>query len=85
MLRLWHPDLTDTERAALQFTYDALELPALVGDDENARFFAERQVEAMRSFPEIKRAGGMGSGFGGGGKRKGKNKNKPKKKKGFGG
>lgn len=51
MLRIWHPDLTPTERKALQFTFDALELPGLVSDDAGERFMAEQTVQAVRAFP----------------------------------
>jgi len=40
MLRVWHPELTDTERAALQFLFDVLDVPDLVSDDPVAVFAA---------------------------------------------
>lgn len=57
MFRLWHPDLTAEERGALQFIYDALELPELVSDDPGARFLAEQRVELSRTFPESEGGG----------------------------
>jgi aspartyl/asparaginyl beta-hydroxylase (cupin superfamily) len=51
MLRLWHPDLSDVEREALQFTFDCLEIPGLVSRDPGERFMAEKTVEAIRHFP----------------------------------
>lgn len=72
MLRVWHPELTEMERQALQFTYNALEFPDLVSTDPEERFKAERKVEAARSFPEIKKGIGRKPGFGdaGGGSKK---------------
>lgn len=55
MLRVWHPELSETERQALQFTYNALEFPDLVSTDPEMRFQAERIVEAALAFPEIKK------------------------------
>ena len=72
MMRVWHPDLTSTEREGLQFIYDCLEFPDLVHDDPAQRQKAEEQVQAMRTFPKF-----VARGFGAaGGKKK-----KPKKKK----
>lgn len=53
MLRVWHPELTGVERNALQFTFDCLEVPALVSDDPGERFISEHQVNVMRAFPKI--------------------------------
>ena len=53
MMRVWHPDLTQVEREAIQFVYDCLEFPELVSDEAEARAAAERQVKAMRAFPTI--------------------------------
>jgi len=64
MLRVWHPDLTDAERQALQFTYNALEFPGLVSSDPEERSRAERIVEAARAFPVIKKGTGQKAGFG---------------------
>jgi aspartyl/asparaginyl beta-hydroxylase (cupin superfamily) len=75
MLRIWHPDLTDAEREALQFTYDCLQLPGLVSDDPGEKFMAEQTVEAMRAFPQLKQ---KSLGFGG-------KKSKGKKRKEAGG
>jgi aspartate beta-hydroxylase len=77
MMRVWHPDLTPVEREALQFTYDCLEVPGLVGLTPEERFIAERTVDSMRAFPTIQSK--PVQGFGGGGKR-----NKGNKKKGGG-
>ena len=33
MFRVWHPDLTDAERGALQMIYDYLEVPDLLSSD----------------------------------------------------
>jgi aspartate beta-hydroxylase len=82
MLRIWHPDLTDTERQALQFTYDCLEEPNLVVPTATAeqRFVAEQKVQALRVFPktQIRKTRPVAGGFGGssGGKSSNKNKNK---------
>ena len=51
MLRVWHPDLTDVEREALQFTFDALDVPGLLSEDPGEVFMAEKQVEIMRAVP----------------------------------
>ena len=83
MFRLWHPDLTQVERDALQFTYDCLEIPGLVSDNPEERFMAEEIAKSVRAFPTIE-SKSKGSGFG---ERKGgskKQKNKSKVKKGFG-
>ena len=79
MLRVWHPDLTETEREALQFIYNALEFPGLISADAAERAEAERLVEAARAFPEIVKGTGRTSGFGGGSAVK---EGKKKKKKG---
>lgn len=82
MMRVWHPDLTPKEREALQFTYDALAVPALVSTDPAERAMAEQQVEAMHAFPQIQRAATSVQGFGGGGgsgAKKGKKGKKSKK------
>jgi hypothetical protein len=51
MLRFWHPDLTPTERQALQFTFDCLEFPGFVSQDPGERFMAEQMAVAVRKFP----------------------------------
>jgi hypothetical protein len=76
MFRVWHPDLTPIEREALQFTYDCLEVPDLVSQDVNARNAAQKYVESIRAFPQIRTASG---GFGSGGSSE--RKKTPKKKK----
>ena len=52
MLRVWHPELTDTERAALQFLFDVLDVPDLVSDDPVAVFAAEAELAGLRTRPE---------------------------------
>lgn len=79
MMRVWHPDLTPSEIEALQYTYDCLNVPGLVSLDQGEKFLAERQVEAMHTFPEIERGQTAPVGFGSGG---GGKKNKKAKKKG---
>jgi hypothetical protein len=89
MLRLWHPDLTPTEQEALQFTYDCLEVPGLVGSSTpKEKFVAERTGGEYACLPTtILQTTQSSQGFGGGGK---KNKGKKKKRgssgksKGFG-
>ena len=34
MLRVWHPETTETERAAIQFIFDCMADEALVGTNE---------------------------------------------------
>lgn len=63
MIRLWHPSLSCVERQALQFTYDCLELPELVSHNIEERYSAERQLETMKAFPNIKLKL-AGAGFG---------------------
>ena len=95
MFRLWHPDLTDVEREALQTIYDCLEVPDLMSDDAGARFMAERRVEMARTFPQRlqeqddynSNKGGSGEISGGARKgkvKKGKGKRERGKGKGFG-
>lgn len=74
MIRLWHPDLTDIECEALQFTYDCLGNPGLVSADPGERFMAEQIVQAQRALPEIKKGTSVVQGFGGGGKNSKKKK-----------
>lgn len=81
MLRLWHPDLSDEERGALQFIYDCLNNPDIVtADSPEARAQAEQLMQQMRTFPAIlKGIGKKKAGFGGGGshvKKAGKKKRK---------
>jgi Aspartyl/Asparaginyl beta-hydroxylase len=71
MLRVWHPDLTEAERQALQFTYNSLEFPGLVSSNPEEQFKAGRIVEAARAFPEIKKGTGRKPGFGSGDDSKG--------------
>jgi len=91
MLRVWHPDLTETERKALQFLYDALAIPELANPDPSIRFRAELELQAIKAFPTITSSkaaaaaatngggGGFSSGGSGGGKKKKKKKKKAKK------
>lgn len=62
MLRVWHPDLTATEREALQYIYSVLEFPELLHPSE--RETAQRQVEQLRQFPVVNKGVGRSSGFG---------------------
>ena len=78
MFRLWHPDLSEVEREALQFIYDCLSVPELLDDDDNVRVAAEKQIEQLRTFPRLKAAT---TGFGGGGGSAKKSNNKKKKRK----
>ena len=82
MFRLWHPDLTQVERDALQFTYDCLEFPGLVSADPQERLLAAETATKMREFPAAAAAVSNASGFGGGGGAPRKGTSKKKKKKG---
>ena len=53
MLRVWHPDLTPVERDALQFLFDCLRVPELVSSNPSELFYAEKQLQLLRSFPII--------------------------------
>lgn len=77
MFRLWHPDLTEVERLALQYIYDCLEEPLLLSTNEDERMLAERRINELRTFPKLN----SGSGFGGGGGARGKKQKKSSKKK----
>ena len=79
MLRLWHPDLTETERQALQFTIDCMQLPELVSISPDERAIAERYLKVMHEFPKIRQGIGSAAGFGGGGAKKQDKKKKRKK------
>ena len=63
MFRIWHPDLTEVEREALQFIYDCLSVPELLDENEAVRLHAEQQMQVLKQFPLLKTGGG--SGFGG--------------------
>ncbi len=76
MFRIWHPDLSDVERKALQFIYDCLSVPELLDENESVRAAAETQIEKLRNFPKLK---SVTEGFGGA---KGAAPGKKKKKKG---
>jgi len=84
MMRIWHPELSETERHALQYIYDCLNVPDLVSPDEGERFLAERRVEAMHSFPHLaatmKAVGGEGLTEFGRGKKKKKSKDQKRGK-----
>jgi len=66
MMRVWHPELTQVERDALQFIYDCLALPDLVSPTPEDRFKAELQLESIKGFPHMERPTGGGFGTGGG-------------------
>ena len=85
MLRVWHPDLSEKEKGALQFIYDCLEYPDLASrNDPAARQRAEEQVAQAKAFPLLKKGAGLKDGFGASGQgasKKVKSKKKKKKKK----
>lgn len=82
MLRVWHPDLTEPERNALQFIYDVLLIPELVSQNPTERARAEEQLVSIRTFPTFKTGSGFSGGGGGGGMgRGGGSKSKKNKKK----
>ena len=74
MLRVWHPDLTQLERDALQFIYDCLALPGLVSPDAKERFEAELQLKTLKQFPTLAKTthGGFGGSVDASKKNKGK-------------
>jgi aspartyl/asparaginyl beta-hydroxylase (cupin superfamily) len=75
MFRVWHPDLTDVEKDALQLIYDCLEVPDLLSEDEAIRINAEKQIAQVRTFPKLKNAtSGFGSRSTGAKKKKKKGK-----------
>lgn len=88
MFRIWHPDLTQTERDAIQFVYDCLEMPELLSEDAGTQWMAEERVKMARLFPDVgessKSSKKSGFALEGRGK-KGKAKGKKNKKKGGGG
>lgn len=88
MIRLWHPDLSQTERQALQLTYDCLGFPGLVSESAEERFMTEQTVESMRAFPTIKPKKSVGFGSSssnpGGKKKKSKNRASTTGGRGFG-
>ncbi len=61
MFRVWHPDLTETEKNALQLIYDCLEVPDLLSEDRDMREAAESAVAKLRTFPKLQ---SLTSGFG---------------------
>ena len=87
MFRIWHPDLTQTEREAIQFVYDCLEMPELLSEDAGTRWMAEERVKMARLFPDVGESGSSGkkSGFALEGRGKKGKKGKKNKKKGGGG
>ncbi len=54
MMRVWHPDLTESDRKALQYLYDCLEIPDLASPDPGSRFMAEQRANLMHEFPQVK-------------------------------
>lgn len=63
MMRVWHPDLTEKERNALQTIYDCLEVPELTSSDEATRVAAQQKIDSMRTFPQLQSS--SSGGFGG--------------------
>ena len=84
MLRVWHPELTDTERAALQFLFDVLDVPDLVSDDPVAVFAAEAELAGLRTRPEERAKLAPGAAKPKKNKKGGKKKKKKGKAAGFG-
>jgi Aspartyl/asparaginyl beta-hydroxylase and related dioxygenases len=84
MFRVWHPDLTEVEREALQFIYDCLSVPEMLDDNEGIRINAERQMQKLRQFPKMKSLsvgfGSSKSSSGGSGSSNASKKKKKKKK-----
>lgn len=79
MMRVWHPDLTDVERQALQFIYDALDIPELASPYPNEREAAQKLADERKTFPTISRGNSKSvRGFGAGGFGGGANKQKKK-------
>ncbi len=76
MFRVWHPDLTEVEKKALQLIYDCLEYPDLLSDDAAIREAAEEEIAKVRTFPKLKN---VSSGFGGVSSKGGGNKKNRKK------
>lgn len=64
MLRIWHPDLTEVERNALQYTFNCLEYPNLVSNDLTIRSETENIIKEQMKFPYIQRGGISSTGFG---------------------
>lgn len=88
MFRIWHPDLTQAERDAIQFVYDCLEMPELLSEDAGTRWMAEERVKMARLFPDVGESinSSKQSGFALEGRgKKGKKGGKKNKKKGGGG
>ena len=61
MFRIWHPDLTQAERDAIQFVYDCLEMPELLSEDAGTRWMAEERVKMARLFPDVGESTSNGS------------------------
>eukprot|EP00466_Bigelowiella_natans_P013470 jgi/Bigna1/76108/fgenesh1_pg.39_\ len=55
MFRVWHPDLSEKERNALQFALDALSVPELISESPEERKMAAKQVATMRTFPDLRK------------------------------
>jgi aspartyl/asparaginyl beta-hydroxylase (cupin superfamily) len=64
MIRLWHPDLSDAEKQALQFTFDCLQIPGLISSDPDERRLAEEEAISWREFPKLESAKAVPTGFG---------------------
>lgn len=63
MFRVWHPDLSEPERHALQFIYDCLNAPEIVtGETAEERERTELAMLAARTFPAKEN---KSQGFGG--------------------
>lgn len=77
MMRVWHPDLTPTERDALQFIYDCLTFPELVAGSPEERAVAEKKLARLKSLPRV---AAKHHGFGRGGGKTSKKKKGSKKK-----
>ena len=75
MMRVWHPDLSEKERDALQFIYDCLTIPELITGSPEERMIAESQLEQMKQLPKLSKRQGFGMGA-----PKAKKKKKSKKK-----
>lgn len=63
MFRVWHPDLSEAERQALQFIYDCLNAPEIVtGETAEEREQTELAMLTARSFPTSKENKSQGFG-----------------------
>ena len=48
LTRVWHPEVSEEEREALRFCFDAMDYRGLLSDDVGERFMAEMMVKSMR-------------------------------------